>query len=1019
MTIHNTIADIQIVEYEDRFAAGVAKMWNESKEAWGGNVKTEEQIIDQHRSTDNLHTFLAINEFQVVGYCGLSVYKEDIGSLYIPLLNVRPDYHGKKVGKLLLLHALQVVVNKKWPRLDLYTWAGNTKAVPLYKRCGFFWEDEDSYTHLMNFIPTILNDKLLAPYMAKIDWYKDMLRTLDLKPDGRLMNGFTYYDYEWVNKETFLKASFEKTGRGLCAIETDNFIIDLSLPNHELLEGQEHEVTCYIKNKSGNPLEIEVSSCTGERVVCDFTHCFSVDEEVTVTDTFFLTEGAEAEKGKTFPTISVNVTVNGSMTTFKLGISPKTPVTVIAKPIHYALQEGFELALDLEIENNLTESVHAEIKLPDNKYVSFHDTSRSMVLEGKEKVFVSIPATVLTLGFCQDNIKCQVKWQSGELTVMKPISLALKGIGERFFAETKKDFHIFNGIYQVNISKTDNIMTAGTNRTEKLPFAIFAPMLGKPYSNELSKSNPYKVETSYEKTSIILTLHYQSTEHPDSQIKLNIQLFAEGIVKRWVVLENKLAQSNVHLQETFYHDWAEVYLPLKGEVVVFKEADMVEPRDIASKDISSNWYFSQEQTSPIGMYWTADSKIRMEGWKMHLESHVKGQGNNYSCFPPLYISIGAFINWREVETAAAGIASPYRDIRKDFELLLNGGNPIHEANNSLSYQFESFRSNLPDGEVTLNVNGTSFFGSCLEVNTTQHLPREAVRWQGVNKLSTVIKTDKRVTYFDNILFCSNGSITKNMMIKEGYEIYRLHNGVLEISAAPDYYPGIFSLQVNQTEWLDQAFPQLIPKSWWNPWAGGMKAGPPDLSVHSILKEATALEFVQVKDNFENSWSGIRIDTNVIHHPQWRGLAFSQYYVTMPGLPLLAVFVRVHKTAGKKMAKEHWHTNLFLRKDCTLELMGKRLHNRVYTSGAEEQEITLHGDYHIKVDGSEDKLHFLPDRNRINTNYYTNNEVIQLISTTNCERKDTDIVYTQPSFLYFDKVNVPTYQLEILKQLRFN
>ncbi len=105
MTIHQTIADIQIVEYEDRFAAEVAKMWNKSKEAWGGSVKTEEQIIDQHRSTDNLHTFLAVHNDEVVGYCGLSVYKEDVGSLYIPLLNVRPDFHGKKVGKL-KLHVL-------------------------------------------------------------------------------------------------------------------------------------------------------------------------------------------------------------------------------------------------------------------------------------------------------------------------------------------------------------------------------------------------------------------------------------------------------------------------------------------------------------------------------------------------------------------------------------------------------------------------------------------------------------------------------------------------------------------------------------------------------------------------------------------------------------------------------------------------------------------------------------------------------------------------------------------------
>lgn len=1017
MTIHQTIADIQIVEYEDRFAAEVAKMWNKSKEAWGGSVKTEEQIIDQHRSTDNLHTFLAVHNDEVVGYCGLSVYKEDVGSLYIPLLNVRPDFHGKKVGKLLLLHVLQAVINKKWPRLDLYTWAGNTKAVPLYKRCGFFWEDEDSYTHLMNFIPTILNDKLLAPYMAKIDWYKDMLRTMELKPDGRNVDGFTYYDYEWVNTETALKASFEKTGRGLCALETDDFSIELSLKNHELLVGQEHEVTCFIKNKSTTPLLIELSSCPNERVICDFNHRLFVEEEMTITDTFFLTEGPEAEKGKTFPTIAVNIAAGGTMTTFKLGICPKTPVTIMAKPIHYALQEGFEIALDLELENNLTESVQATIMLPESEYLSFKDSTFSLLLKGKEKRFVSIPASILALGFTNEDILVQVKWQGGELTVNKPIALALKGIGERFFGETKDYYHVFNGIYQVNVRKADNVMTAGTNQTGNLPFAMFAPMLGKPYSNELSKKKPEKVETSYEKTSIILTLHYQSTEHPDNSIKLNIQLFAEGLVKRWVLLENKQTSLDIHLQETFYHDWAEVYLPLKGEVVVFKEADMVEPRDIASKDMSSNWYFSQDQSSPVGVYWTQGSKIRMEGWKMHLESQKSRQGNVYS-FPPLYMSIGAYRNWREVESAAAGIQASKKEIHKGLELIWNGGNPMLEANTSLSYQFASYRNNALKFDMDLIINNASAHLQDLKVNTPLHLPFEAAAWQAVNKMTIVMKTEIRESYFDNILFYPQGRITKNIINEKGFETYRLHNGILEISAAADYYPGIFSLQVNETEWLDQAFPELIAKSWWNPWAGGMKAGPPDLNDYSMMKESTKLAFVDVWDNFANKWSGIRIDTDINQHSQWRGLSFSQYFVTMPGLPLLAVFVSVHKTAGRKMEKEQWHTNLFLHNNCTLQLADHKLHNRVYTSGAMEQDITLKEDFHVKLQGTEDKLHLLTDRNRISTQYYTNNEIIQLVSMTNCERDNQNRVFTLPSFLYFDKMNVTSSQLDILKSLRF-
>jgi hypothetical protein len=75
-------------------------MWNKSSVSWGGSnvVTTEEDIIQEHESSIHLNVYLAVDGDEVVGYCSFSEYKEDEGALYIALLNVRPDYHGKKVG---------------------------------------------------------------------------------------------------------------------------------------------------------------------------------------------------------------------------------------------------------------------------------------------------------------------------------------------------------------------------------------------------------------------------------------------------------------------------------------------------------------------------------------------------------------------------------------------------------------------------------------------------------------------------------------------------------------------------------------------------------------------------------------------------------------------------------------------------------------------------------------------------------------------------------------------------------
>jgi len=158
MTAISTTEQIRIVEYDPSYAGALAEMWNRSNESWGGGgtLRTEDTVRREMESSSNLHVFLAVDGKEVVGFCSFAHYRQDEGALYVPLLNVRPDYHGYKVGRNLILHAVRKTVEAGWPRLDLFTWGGNTKAVPMYKKCGFFWEKNEDYVHLMNFIPTVL-----------------------------------------------------------------------------------------------------------------------------------------------------------------------------------------------------------------------------------------------------------------------------------------------------------------------------------------------------------------------------------------------------------------------------------------------------------------------------------------------------------------------------------------------------------------------------------------------------------------------------------------------------------------------------------------------------------------------------------------------------------------------------------------------------------------------------------------------------------------------------------------------
>ena len=151
VNLEDGMSNIKIAEYRDIYAKAVAKMWEKTNgsEGWNGASEfpvTEEAVIKDVQQ-DHIKIYLAFNEDEeVVGYCNLKKDYKDENAAYVKLLNVRPDFHGKKVGKELLLKSLEETLDLGYDKLNLHTWTGNTKAIPLYKKCGFVVDDSEIST---------------------------------------------------------------------------------------------------------------------------------------------------------------------------------------------------------------------------------------------------------------------------------------------------------------------------------------------------------------------------------------------------------------------------------------------------------------------------------------------------------------------------------------------------------------------------------------------------------------------------------------------------------------------------------------------------------------------------------------------------------------------------------------------------------------------------------------------------------------------------------------------------------
>lgn len=370
------LQQIVIEEYvPERHAASIAEMWNRSAESWGGDgaYRTEESVLREHENSPMLKLFLAVSGSEVIGYCSFSHYKEDTGALYIALLNVRPDYHGRKVGKALVRRSIEETIKLGWPRLDLYTWPGNVKAVPTYKKSGFFWENRDDTTHLMNFIPSVLQTGAVKSYFEKIDWYNDSIREIKVEPDGHGENGFDYFTYEWLKDGLALKMEYERTGRGLRLIETEDYRIQVTIPaQHELPFGAEYPVVYEAFNKSGKPLSLQINGKSNAQIRLELDAAQDIETEARIEGRFFI-HPVEEEQDlyQTHPVVEAELLINGLPAVFKLGIKPKFPVKVKLHLPDRTLFAGEEVELDVTVENEYSKDTVFSFELPEDEILSF------------------------------------------------------------------------------------------------------------------------------------------------------------------------------------------------------------------------------------------------------------------------------------------------------------------------------------------------------------------------------------------------------------------------------------------------------------------------------------------------------------------------------------------------------------------------------------------------------------------------------------------------------------------------
>ncbi|AZU60734.1 GNAT family N-acetyltransferase [Neobacillus mesonae] len=1020
----------KIVEYTHELAEQVADMWNHSRDGWGGgsDISTAASVRQQEENSINLNTYLAIDGTSVAGYCGVSEYREDSGALYIPLLNVREEYQGKKIGKQLVLKAVERTIELGWPRLDLYTWGGNTKAVPLYKKCGFFWENRDDTVHLMNFIPSVLTTEAVQDFFKKADWYTDRKMDIEIKPDGRKENGFDFYEYKWEKDGSKLRLEYERKGRGLRLIETDQYLIYASTEQQDLIFGTEYPIHFHIENKTNEPLQININGYDDQNIRFDFSKQLTVTDSTVVEGRFFVGEISEEQNiWRTHPTVSATLKINGKEADFKLGINSKYPARMTAKiPNDLPFLETAS-QFYLELENHFNEEVQFAFTLPKAPFIEFEEEQIRITMEAKERKLLPVAYRLTSYGFYQKKLQIQAIKNSGEKVLFsKEIGLAFYGMGVKLTGECADYWHVYNGCAHAYLSKFDNRLYFGrTGFAFDEESFFFYPKLGKPFSSEFSKKRPEQVEFFEEQGTVCLKAIYQSETYPDLKLYSVAKVYAEGLMEHHYEIHNLAAEATkqeiwLNDSHNFAQSLYQSVLPYDGGLIEINEMKDGMLEYWQGEKFHENWIFKRHPALPSGFCWSSDTKVQFLHWFLFFEHNLGViHANGTAKTEPTYFSVGAFPTWDAFQAfARKKVHADEKPAAQPVQFYPKNHNPFVQEQATVHYK-DSKLSNL-DGELRLLDDDQPAITKHFSEEDGKNEAVFPLHFKGQSKVKLLkLNADLKLasSVHQALMIQTDHSVIQtDQYVEEGIPVYHVDNGLNTIKAAPDFFPGLYSLSNNGQEWLDTSFPALKPKSWWNPWPGGIRNALLNISGNSLLKEERSAEFASLTDNKGNGWTGIKVQVQITQHETFKGLTFNQYFLLLPGAPVMCHTTEILQGTNQYFKNEGWYCQAAFKNKNNSWISNDGLNHKF---GKGEMEIDVNKSFIIGHDAVAETLQVISDYPGGKSELYLNKEVTHHSVYSLLQLGHGETYWTKPIFYLFNNEAIPEDALHALKTIRFN
>ena len=919
-----------IKEYEPRDAEGLAETLNSFDPLWpggftGGVPFTVEHIRLWHENDRSLGTFIAVADGKPVGYCSLHPLWTGENAAYVGLLGLHPDYLGQGLGKALLLKCVERTCQVGRERLDLHTWSGNERAVPLYKKTGFFWVPE-TWVYMQNYIPLIL--EAFPDFFANADWYGCFQRDLTMAPDDVVEDGVGLYPYRWEKDGRRLTVWIDRAARGMCGFETDDVLVRCSVEGGRVIGGLPALVRWTLINKSDEPLPVTLVARGSEKAKLekemtlslvgqaqleaplttapDFSSDWRDEHTATVTTTLFLGE-------RTF--------------TLKAGVVGQTAIEVKTEPTFLSCLPRRSQRVHLRLRNHLTERVRAHINIAADPGLSCDPTSAQVELQAEGLAGLPLILTAEEAGAHTLRVQPILtdreepsRFKPMELKALAPPIGGVAGYlkGEQAVLENENLRVILN-------SKGGRLKVvhkaSGRGMVEQ------SLTVGPPFWPSDMEWRKFPLRLEKEAGRLRATVSMSTDTFPGLTIERSVILSASPLIAIRHTFINSSSEP-LKVQLALAHSsgpWqqGEVALPLQEGLVVERWPGFPDWRDPASQraeGFAEGWFSLTRFAQTVGFLWSEAERILFGEWEQPNFTlkplTIPAQGHLTA--PEFYLYAGPG-GWQEVREAWRRLLAPQAEAQYPYPQpsfqVRTGPQPLvlMDGQGAGSLEITSFHSRRL--EVDLEVDAPE--GWSVEVEDTRfpqvyrgQSAQAPIRVRAPSHGPSIAQAPVRIQTpawegdFPITLLSlgSRGEVKLSEIEREGQQVIEVDNGWMRFAVAPTFRGTVIALEQGGINHLWSSFP--TPRSWcWaRPWYGGL--GP------SIWGGEGYLVFFDSKTQIEESfdyqllppgsvtlgpsevpWAGVRVQSE-LQHRDLRGLKLELDYLTVGQSNLLAVVSRL-------------------------------------------------------------------------------------------------------------------------------